>query len=336
MTRRVRALVPCVLLVAACASAPSGASDARDARDGRAAIVDPKSLPPRQREVWERWQAGGGRWELERERVRDDPELARFLVDNLVRTVVRSYDRSALATAGEKLGPFERGVAELVALAEHSTPLLVELLAVRDGVVAFLAADVLARIGARAAEPVSALLDDASAETRRRAAELLGRLAHAGEREIALQEALAERVRSDREWIVRAEAARALGLRGARHDHKGFALGVLSRALADPDAAVMQHACEGLRALGERRAVPALARALQPAASRGDVKGLDALQRTLRALTGFDDPSAAGASAPRTPDAWLRWYDAHPPPPAPPPVRAAPDAPAPGESGRKR
>ena len=73
--------------------------------------------------------------------------------------------------------------------------MLVELLAVRDGIVAFLAADVLARIGLPAVEPCRARLDDREAETLRRAAELLGRLPHAGSAEVAVQEALAARVR---------------------------------------------------------------------------------------------------------------------------------------------
>ncbi|MBI5365121.1 MAG: HEAT repeat domain-containing protein [Planctomycetes bacterium] len=299
----VRAALLAAVLGAGACGAPRGATSA-------SGVVKLEDLPPRHRAVWEDWQRGGGRWELEREHVRDDPELAAFLVDNLVRTLVRSYDRSMLATAGQKSGPFERAASELVEFAPVSTPLLVELVGVRDGVVAFLAADVLARIGARAAEPVARLLDDRVPETRRRAAVLLARLPHAGPAEIAIQEALARRVKDDPEWIARAEAARALGARGARHDHKGFALGVLVRALGDADGEVVRSACAGLAALGERRAVPALARALQPAAQRGDVKALSAVQGALRSLTGVQ-PSM-------TPEQWLRWYDDHPPPPVKP------------------
>lgn len=299
-------------LVAACATERSERDDDRasaasgsSGRDAR--VLATTDLPPRQRAVWESWQRGGARWELEREEVRKDPELAQFLVDNLVRTLVKSYDRSALATVGKASGPFERAAAELAEFSEQSTPVLVELVGVRDGIVAFLAADLLVRIGAPAAAPVSRLLTDAHEETRRRAAELLGKLAHAGADEAAIQQALATCVEHDAAWITRAEAARSLGLRGSRHTHKGFALGVLARALADTDETVVTSACEGLVRLGERRAVPALARALQPTAERGAVKALAAEQAALRALTGLDQS--------RTPEGWLEWYAQHPPPP---------------------
>jgi hypothetical protein len=80
----------------------------------QAELVAPADLPERQRQAWERWQKGGAEWELEREAVREDPALARFTVDNLVVLLVRSYERSELARAGERAGPFERAQAELV------------------------------------------------------------------------------------------------------------------------------------------------------------------------------------------------------------------------------
>lgn len=284
-----------------CASSRSADSNPR--------VVALDQLPERERAVWEAWQKGGARWELERDRVRADPQLARFLVDNLVRTLVKSYDRAQLARAGQQNGPFERASAELVALAEHSTPVLDGLLAVPDGIVAFLAADVLARIGAPALPYVSARLEGGLPETRRRAAELCERLPHAAQGEIELQQRLAKLVEHDEAWIVRAQAARALGARGSRHDHKGYALGVLGRALADADVAVVENAAAGLAALGERRAVPVLARALRPAAQKGQVKGVRAIQGALRALTGVREDLE--------PEAWLDWFDRHPPPPLP-------------------
>jgi hypothetical protein len=277
----------------ACASPRTGPRAGDEGGDAR--VLPTSELPPRQRAVWESWQRGGARWELEREEVRRDPELTRFLVDNLVRTLVKSYDRSALATAGKASGPFERAAAELCEFEAQSTPVLVELLAVRDGVVAFLAADLLLRIGVRAAPSIARLLNDESEETRRRAAELLGKLPHAGEGEGVLEEALGARVAQDKAWIVRAEAARALGARASQHTHKGYALGVLARALGDPDEAVVTNACAGLARLGERRAMPALARALEPAARRGNVKAVFALQAALRApLRPAVRPGSAG------------------------------------------
>jgi hypothetical protein len=263
-------------------------------------LVRADELPVREREVWERYHAGGAGWELERERVLADPELARFLVDNLVRELVQSYDRSRLARPGEQAGPFERAGAELVRLAPCSTSVLAEMLALHDGIVSFLAADLLARIGCKALEPVCAKLGHEQAEVRRRAAELLGRLPHAGASEVDVEERLGARAEKDEAWIVRAQAAQALGARGALHTHKGYAAGVLARCLCDADPAVAESAAKGLRALAEPRAIPILIDALERNAARGDVAALRATQGALRELS--------GQSLDRTPEEWRRWW----------------------------
>jgi hypothetical protein len=293
--------------LAACAAsrtAPSGTPSA----SAEPRVVALSEVPAAQREAWQAWMQGGAAWDLALERVRRDPEVARFVVDNLVRVMVRSYDRSALATAGKAPGPFERAQQDLVALAAFSTPVLAELLRLPDGVVAFLAADRLVAIGAPATAGAVPLLGDGRPETRRRAAELLGRLPHAGADEIALEQKLAALVAGDAEWAVRAEAARALGARGARHSHKGYALGVLGRALADPDPAVVRSAVAGLEALGEPSAIPRLADALERAVAAGDVGLTQAIQRALARLSGDERP--------RTPAEWRRFEP-----------RAAPQAP---------
>ncbi|MBK7643627.1 MAG: HEAT repeat domain-containing protein [Planctomycetes bacterium] len=281
-----------ILGVAACA-APRGPADS-----GR--VVREDELPAREREVWESYHAGGPAWELERERVLADPGLARFLVDNLVREMVQSYDHSRLASSGERAGPFERACDELVRCAGASTPVLAEMLALRDGIVSFLAADLLARIGASALEPVRAKLGSGQAEVRRRAAELLGRLPNAGAAEGRVEEGLGALAERDPAWIVRAQAAQALGARGAQHAHKGYAAGVLARCLADPDPAVVESATKGLRALAEPRAIPILIDALERSSSSGNVSALHAAQDALRALS--------GEQADRSPAEWRRWW----------------------------
>ncbi len=285
------------VLCAACSSTDRR----RGAGTGR--VVAVRDLPAAQREVWEAWQRGGAAWDLALERVRADPELARFVVDNLVRVLVQAYGRSDFALPGEAPGPFERAQTDLVELADHSAPVLAELLRAPDGIVAFLAADRLVAIGARAHPGVVAVLDDARAAVRRRAAELLGRLPHAGEGEMAVQERLAARVEKDPDWTVRAESAGALGRRGALHAHRGYAMGVLLRALGDPDLTVARKAAEGLAALGEPAAVPQLARALEVAAAAGRPALVDAIERTLAGLTGERER--------RSPDGWRAWWDEH-------------------------
>jgi HEAT repeats len=289
---RVRLLA--VLLLGLCACA------APESRAGAGKVVPAGELPARERELWEHYHAGGPAWEAERERALADPGLSRFLVDNLVREMVRSYDQSRLSHTGQQPGPFERAGAELVLLAPRSTSVLAEMIALRDGIVSFLAADLLVRIGAPALEPVRAKLAHPEAEVRRRAAELLGRLPHAGEAETELERALGTCAEKDPAWIVRAQAAQALGARGAHHTHKGYAAGVLARCLGDADSTVAESAAKGLCALGEPRVIPILIDALERHAARGDVVAMRATQQSLRELS--------GQKTDRTAEEWRRWW----------------------------
>lgn len=284
-----------VLLLAACGS-PGG-------KHPEPEMVPIEALPERKREVWETFVRGGGPWEIEREKVRRDPVLARFLVENLVIHMVRGYESDQIAKAGERASVFDRAQAELVELSEISTALLVELVVVRDGIVAYLATDTLIRIGARAVLPAAKLLDDPAPELRRRAAELLGSLPHAGDAEPGVLEALGTRAEKDEAWIVRAQSARSLGARARVHEHQGYAFAVLTRALADPDSAVVQSAALGLAKLGEPRAIPALVRALEQAAAAGQVSGVQGIQAALRSLSGVPRD--------QDPPEWWRWWKDH-------------------------
>lgn len=248
-------------------------------------VVKTSELPASHRAVLEAWKKGGAAWEIERERVRADPQLSRFVVDNLLIEMVQAFDRSRLARPGEVRGPFERAQDELVALGDRSAPVLVAALSLQDGVVAFLAADTLTRIGVPALEPTCGFLADDRAESRRRAAELLERLPHAGDAEKSVQESLAERVSKDPEWIVRGQAVHALAARGSRHDHKGFAMGVLLRALEDEDDAVAEAAAQGLGVLGEPRALERMRAAQNAASGRGRVKVVEALRLSIGRLS---------------------------------------------------
>jgi hypothetical protein len=284
----------CVLLATTLAACKSDES----AKSPR--VVPTSELPADLRATWDVYRAGGAAWEIERERVLDDPERLRFVVDNLVIEMVRSYERSRLSKAGEMEGPFERSQRELALLYPGSAPVLAELLAVRDGIVAFLAADVLERIGEPALTPVARKLEDETPEVRRRAAELLGDLPHGGKDEPAIHERLGKTVKSDTEWIVRAQAAQSLGRRGARHDHKGYCQAVLSRALSDADPAVVASACIGLAELSEPRAIPAIIDALERAGASGELKVVRAAQDALRALSGVDRD--------QEPAEWSSWW----------------------------
>jgi len=266
-------------------------------------MVEPGDLPAAQREVLEAWRAGSATWAAERERVLADPELERFLVDNLVLQMVRSYDRAAIGSAQHLESPFNRAQAELVRLHASSVPVLVELLLVGDDIVAFLAADTLRRIGAPAVDAVAARIEVPVVEQRRRVVELLGALPESPSGEPALLGKLERRVAEDEAWIVRAQAARSLGARGARRTEKGPAVAALARALSDPDPEVVRTAVQGLELLGDRSAIPVLIRQLERAALAGDLHALRRTQQALRQLS--------GESRDLEPDQWWAQWEAH-------------------------
>jgi hypothetical protein len=294
------ALAPLAWLLAitlwAC-SAPS--------KSGGPHLVPMAELPPEKRAVLEQYENDGAAWELRREEVKRDPKLCRFLIDNLVVALVHTYERVGPAQAGQKKTAFDRAQAELVLLQPVSTPVLAQMLALKDGIVSFLAADTLKLIGAPALEHVVPLLDDPTPEVRRRAAKLLGELANGGEREPAWLESLGRRVAHDDAWIVRAEAAEALGARAARSSERGYAVGVLARALGDPDPAVAQSAARGLETAGDARAIPILIRALEESIRQGQPKSAHAIQDALKKLT--------GETRDRELDEWRAWLEQHPP-----------------------
>jgi HEAT repeat protein len=225
--------------------------------------------------------------------------------------MVRSYDRSAVGSAFRPSTPFTKAQDELVRIADRSTPVLVEMLLLRDDVVAFLAADTLRRIGGPAVDPVAAKLGSGPPEVRRRLAELAGALPESPTAETKILESLGRAAEHDEAWIVRAQSARALGLRASRRPEKGYAAAVLSRALSDPDAEVRKTALRALSDLGDASAVPALIRALERSAAAGDLAGLKGAQSALRELLGVPrdlDPE----------EWWKLWAQRKPAPAAKP------------------
>jgi HEAT repeat protein len=181
--------------------------------------------------------------------------------------------------------------------------MLAQCLGLRDGIVAFLAADTLVKIGAPASAEVVKVLDDPVDETRRRAAELLGKLPPDPTGEPRILEALGKRVEHDKAWIVRGESAGALGARGALQAQKGFAMGVLCRAMTDTDETVATAAAKALGALGEPRAIPRLVDAMENAAAIGRPALVKAIQNTLAQLS--------KDAKPRDARAWRAWWSEH-------------------------
>lgn len=300
---------PCAALLALALGAVLGCAAGRGSKAAAPQTrgVPIEELPARQRGALEAWREGEESWLERRAAIVADPELADFLVDNLIVVLVRSYDAGQFPGEGPPRTAHERARAELVRQGERAAPVLAEMLVVGDGVVAYLAGEVLARIeGPLGAPPVSERLAGAGMEGRRRAAELLERLPSAGAAEGEVLARLGAVLAGDPEWIVRAQAARALGVRAARGappaSREPCRL-VLVAALGDADEAVRTDAARALGLLGDPRAVPSLVQRLDRALRSGDPdpKELRALQGALRSLTGEPrDRDAAG---------WRLWMD---------------------------
>ena len=274
------------LLAAACASGGEPPPPA---------LTPVLELPEDRRDLLVAYGEDGPEWARLREEVKRDPERARWLCQNLVLELFRAYDSARIAQIGEQRGPFERARDELCFFEDAAVPVLVDLLAARDGVVPVVSADLLRRIGAPALGPVTATLDHADPRARRAAAELLADLPHADAQEEALEQRLGGLAAQDPDWIVRAQAARSLGERGAGHRTTETARALLQPVLTDVDPAVAREAAAALLLLGDPAAVPALMNYLERSARANDPRSAEAAQDALQALTGADGPRDARA-----------------------------------------
>jgi len=260
---------------------------------GTGEVVPVETLPDSYRGVLEAYGRGGEEWEAAREEVQADPALARFVVDNLIVEVVRAHEASGGAERVRAQAALTRARAELVRLQEHSTPVLVELFELSDGIVATLTSEIMVEIGRPAAVQGADLLFRESPRTQRRAAVLFGQLPHAGRAEDRIRGQLLVLTESP-DWFVRAEAALALGLRGGRDRETEEARIRLGQLLFDEDPAVAEYAARGLGALEDPGGVPALIAGLRRAQEQGEVRLAEACQRALETLTGQRSSSLTG------------------------------------------
>ncbi|MCZ6598024.1 MAG: HEAT repeat domain-containing protein, partial [Planctomycetota bacterium] len=249
-------------------------------------LVPLEELPAEYRSILIAYGRGGPEWEELRPAILADPDRAGFLVDNLVLEMVRAYQSSNLARLGQPDGPYERARDELVRFADTSTPVLVDLLGAKDGVVPVIMGEVLKDIGRPCVLAVAGQLDLEDPNRRRYVVELLADLPHAGKEEDAVLSELAELLAEDREWIVRAQAARTLGFRGRRHVSTRTACAGLLRGLVDEDPTVAREAAGALGTLADPEAIPAVLNYLERTEREGDLRGNETGQGALQALTG--------------------------------------------------
>ena len=257
------------------------------------AMVPVAELPDAYRAALAAYGRGGDDWELEREAVLADPKLARFVVDNLIIELVRAHELTGSLDGKRALAALTRARAELVRLQDHSTPVLIELFEVSDGIVATLAGETLVEIGRPATVQATDLLFSDSQRTQRRAAVLFRSLPHAGKGEDRVRRGLLALSESE-DWFVRAEAALSLGERGGRDRQTEEVRIRLGQMLFDEDPAVAEYAARGLGALDDPEGVLALIAGLRRAVGEGEVRLMEACQASLERLTGVSEGDIAG------------------------------------------
>jgi hypothetical protein len=250
------------------------------------ARVPRSELPAEYRELLEAYDQGGAAWEQARTAALGDPHRTRFLVDNLTATMVRHFEQARVGSHRTTEFPFERAQRELVRLGEPAAELMVGLVAGEDDVLAHLGASTLVRMGDLGLGPSLTLLEHRRPEVRRRAAELLGELPAAGRAEVDAVASLAHVALGDPEWLVRAQAVRALGRRLPYQPRNGAILQALLTASEDGDRAVAREAAAALGQAGDVRAASALVRALERSLAEGDLELGRTAQSSLALLAG--------------------------------------------------
>jgi len=291
-----------VLLVCACGS-NAARDEPRGTEDG--SVVSAAEVPEAWREAFGAWMQGGEVWDDARDAALADPELRQFLIENWIIVMGRFYSGRALSARGQLPGPFGRAQRELVALGLQSAPSLIEFVRVGDEVAAKIAEDTLVRMEEpRTCVLALVLLEDRQSNSRRRGANLLAQLPNARGDEERVREAIAALAHDDPEWTVRAQATRALGMRGVRDTVLEPTRHLLVRCLLDPDPAVHEAACRGLATLGDPLAIPALTSHLG-ALSRDPETRISSVQATQGALR-----KLSGRNVDWSPIEWERWWKA--------------------------
>jgi hypothetical protein len=290
-----------VALGAACASGEkkTPVRSREGASGGSARVVEVGKLPPGHQEVLRAYGAGGDAWEPMRERVLADPELTQFLVENLFLELVRAH-RALGGVDGERaLRARDRARFELAKLGASSAPTLAAALEVADDVTAELASETLGAIGRPALAPVVELLRSEKASTRQRAAYALARMSHGAREEPQIRAALIKAGR-DREWFVRAQAARALGARGARDVETEPWRKALQALLLDEDEAVVEASASALVELADPLAIGVLIDVLARNTDEGEARKFNALQSAVVRLSGESPKPSI--------EAWRAWW----------------------------
>ncbi|MHC4261469.1 MAG: HEAT repeat domain-containing protein [Planctomycetota bacterium] len=261
--------------------------------------MDYDDLPEDHRALLDAYRLAAPDWSTRRDAALEDPALASFLVDNLAASMVQSFDSARLGGIETPDSPFNRAQKELVAIGDASTPLLIEMVAADDDILAHLGADTLVRIGESAISSTLTLLENERPVVRRRAAELLGAMPGPSAEEVTILAVLARVGAEDPDWLVRAQAARAIGARCAYLPRTGALLQALTRISGDRDSVVASEAARALGQVGELDGARVLVRLLEHALAEGEPRLYRAAQESLVEISGGQPES--------DPAGWREW-----------------------------
>lgn len=267
-----------------------------DSPEGYVALRD---LDLAKREALEAFQLGGEAWELTISSARSNPELSRFLVDNLARQLSRAFAGGSGVDLARPDGTFNRARSGLISLGQPTCELARQMVADGDDVIAYLGGDLLAALGDSGCDDLLGLLADRREQVRRRAAESLG-LVPAPISDDVLN-ALAERCRDDESWVVRAQSAQALGRLAYQVPERDDLLVTLAAVSRDGDLSVAAEAAAGLARCGDDRATPHLIALYQRGLDAGHPAAAQAGRGALEALHG---------RSLRGPAEWWEWWNA--------------------------
>lgn len=275
---------PLVVLALLCSSAVSGCASGDGGSEVPQGYVALRDLDMAKREALEAFQLGGSVWDETLEEARSNPELARFLVDNLARQMGRAFAGGSGVDLARPDGTFNRSRSGLIALGEPTCVLAREMLASGDDVIAFLGGDLLSALGERGSRDLIELLGDRSSQVRRRAAEALGQVSAPIPEDVVA--ALSEHSRRDGSWVVRAQSAQALGRVAPLLSDRDAVLVTLAAVSRDEDLSVAAEAAAGLAQCRDERATPHLIRLWQRGLDAGHPVAAQAGRGALELLHG--------------------------------------------------
>jgi HEAT repeats len=193
-----------------------------------------------------------------------------ILVENLLRAYVFAFE-------GGQRGEFERAKDELLAIPEHSVPILVIGLSrgAGDTIVRNISEDLLAAAGERAIKPIENAWSGATPKGKTELARTLRKMKSPAATPLLSRIATAR----DAAFEPRIEAIQGLG---EARDAAGYP--AVAACLADPDRSVRKFAARNVGAFGRPEAVQLLRQALQQAEARGESDVAEEARSALGAL----------------------------------------------------